>query len=332
MLFDRFVFEKKALETESGRKIYKLLGEKGLNRKIQSRYTRSDSDDPQKSFIEGKRTLIISTRRVSKFETCKPSADYQLPVFSGCPGMCEYCYLMTRTGEHTYVKLNSDIDNVLEIAKKYINGNSPRNTVFELSASSDPIQFEPFTGMVSEIIEQFAALEHGRLRICTKFAPDSSILNANHGGHTDFRFSINTPNVIKLYEHSTPNFEKRVDAAKKVIEAGYSTGIMIAPVFIYDGWKEDYGSMVDILAERLDGGISTFEAVTHRYTAKAKETITRVFPETNLDMDENNRKFKMGQFGYGKYVYDKEQMQEIKTFLQEKINAKFPSAKLLYVV
>lgn len=49
-------------------------------------------------------------------------------------------------------------------------------------------------------------------------------------------------------------------------------------------------------------------------------------------MDEEKRKFKMGQFGYGKYVYDNNRLNEAKEFFREEITRRFPNSKLLYVV
>lgn len=325
------VFEKSALDNNCGRKILKLLNEKGYTPVIKTRYSYSGKDDMHDAFAKGKQTLVIGSRNVSRFETCKPSADFQLPVFSGCPGMCEYCYLMTRTGEKPYTKLNTNLDKVYSIVSDYIKENN-RDTYFELSASSDPIPFEPLTEVVSEIIEHFGKLENARLRICTKFEPAESIIKANHNGHTDFRFSVNTKSVINKYEHATPDLVKRVESAQNIIKAGYSTGIMIAPVFIYNGWENDYKEMLSFIKEKLGNGISTFEVVTHRYTAKAKAAIKRVFPDSGLEMEEENRQFKFGQFGYGKYLYAGEKIKNIKVFFTDSIAEMFPNSKLLYVV
>src|SRR3712207_8832628 len=42
-----------------------------------------------------------------------------------------------------------------------------------------------------------------------------------------------------------------------------------------------------------------FEVISHRYTTKAKNRILEIFPETTLPMEDEDRKFKYGQFGYG---------------------------------
>lgn len=334
MYFNRFVFEKAALKIDYGRKLYNMFEARGLKPEIRQGRAKiiTCEGDARQAYREGKRTLIIGARTPAGFESCRPSANYQLPVLTGCPGLCEYCYLMTRMGEHNYVKLNANIDNIFTIVAKYIEEGMPEITSFELSASSDPVPFEEPTGIVSMIINHFGTLKNGRLRICTKYEPGAGILNACHNGHTDFRFSINTPRVINAFEHGTPSLERRIESARNVMDVGYQTGIMLAPVFLDGAWREEYAKVLDTISEKLGSGVVSFEVVTHRYTKRAKETINNIFPHSDLDMDDESRKFKMGQFGYGKYVYDTVKMDEAKEFFQFEIARKFPDAKLLYVV
>lgn len=75
-----------------------------------------------------------------------------------------------------------------------------------------------------------------------------------------------------------------------------------------------------------------FEIISHRYTTKAKNRILEIFPETTLPMTDEDRKFKYGQFGYGKYVYPKESMDEIKKFFLTEIKDVFPDSTIKYVI
>lgn len=330
MYFQRFIFEPAALKTEYGRQLFRTLSSKGFNPEIGKIKEKTECGYEQ--FREGKRTLIIGSRNPSRFETCKPSANYQLPVLTGCPGMCEYCYLITRMGEKPYVKININIDKILTIVKNYIDQNPGKITSFELSASSDPLPFEEPTGIVSKMIEYFADVPNGKLRICSKFEPEETILKAKHNGHTDFRFSLNTENVIRNFEHATPSLEKRINSVQKIIDADYNVGIMLAPVFLNNSWENDYGLLLDKIKDKLGDNIKTFEVVTHRYTNRAKGVISNIFPDTKLDMEDANRKYKMGQFGYGKYVYEKDKLNKAREYFKKEIEKRFKNAELLYVV
>lgn len=76
----------------------------------------------------------------------------------------------------------------------------------------------------------------------------------------------------------------------------------------------------------------TFEIISHRYTTTAKNRILQVFPESTLPMNDEERKYKYGQFGYGKYVYPKESLDEIKEFFEKEIDELFENKKVKYII
>jgi spore photoproduct lyase len=89
------------------------------------------------------------------------------------------------------------------------------------------------------------------------------------------------------------------------------------------------------LREALPSAVTspiTFEVISHRYTVKAKNRITEIFPNTTLDMDNEARQFKYGQFGYGKYVYPKDALSEVKDFFAHEINNIFKNGVIKYII
>lgn len=150
-------------------------------------------EDLFSQYREGKKTLIVGIKKGLKFQTCKPSAHYQLPLVSGCIGQCEYCYLNTRLGDKPFIKVHVNIDDILNQAQKYIDERLPDKTIFEGSATSDPVPVEPFTNSLKKAIEFFGCRKDARFRFVTKYNDVDSLLNLEHNGHTEIRFSINTP-------------------------------------------------------------------------------------------------------------------------------------------
>ena len=54
------------------------------------------------------------------------------------------------------------------------------------------------------------------------------------------------------------------------------------------------------------------------------------YPNTSLDMSEDNRTIKRNKFGGIKYVYTKDIMQQLRSFFESEIAKRFPQAKVLY--
>jgi spore photoproduct lyase len=305
-----------------------------------NRVTGITGNSATQKYREAKRTLVIGVRRSKSFQTCKPSAHYQLPLATSCPGMCEYCYLATTLGQKPYLRIYVNVDEILGTAKELINMRSPEITIFEGAATSDPLPVEKYTGSLKKAINFFGEQPDGRFRFVTKFTEVESLLDAKHNGHTRFRFSLNCEEVIRQFEHGTPTARERIEAARKVFQAGYPLGFIIAPIFRFENWEEQYANLFRLLEENLTSNASgnwtseqlTFEFITHRFTNRAKSNITSIFPQTQLPMDESSRKFKFGQFGYGKYLYQPNEMDELKAFFLQLTNEHFPGAGIEYFV
>lgn len=334
----RVFFEEESLQYDLGKKLYDMFKKSDADvsvLKSHNRVTGIPGTTPQQSYFEGKNTLVVGLRKTLNFESCKPSAHYQLPLVTGCTGKCEYCYLNTQLGKKPYIRVYVNVDEILDKAEKYIIERKPDITFFEASATSDPIPVEPYTGSLTKTIEFFGRQELGRLRFVTKFTDVDPILKAKHNGNTTVRFSLNAANIIQRYEHSTPGMDERIEASYKIIDAGYNLGFIIAPVFIYDNYKEDYRDMLEKLSKSLskyrDKEIH-FEIISHRYTTRAKNTILEIFPNTSLPMEEEGRKFKFGQFGYGKYVYTKEALEDMHQFFEKEIKNLFYRPEIDYMI
>jgi len=330
----RVLFEAKALEYERGQRIREYMIKHSVPWSVlKSSRVSSIPGEGREGFVNAKNTLVVGVRKPAKFSTCKPSAHFQLPLASSCPGMCEYCYLHTTLGAKPYPRVYVNVEEILEQAQQEIMSRLPETTVFEGAATSDPIPTEPYTGALKTAIEYFGRHLNGRFRFVTKFTDVETLLDANHRGHTRFRFSINADHVINAYEHRVPRLAQRIEAARKVAGAGYPLGFIIGPIMSFPAWQEEYGALISNLQSAVANCSDIrFELITHRYTTRAKNNIAEVFPESTLSMDDSLRQFKYGQFGYGKYVYPKSQMQELEAFFRERIERTFPAAVVDYFV
>lgn len=321
----------KSLKYETGKECKKYL-EKLKVPIINSKTVIINSSLPVENYAKAKKTVLITTSMQKKLKPCKPSADFQFALSSSCPANCEYCYLQTTQGEKPFMKVFVNIEEILNVIEEHINSNLPNITSFECGSITDPVALDHLTGNLKHCIEFFGKSQNGRLRVITKFDNIDSFLNVAHNNHTKFRFSINTPYVINKFEHNTANIDERINAAKKIAEADYPIGFILAPIMIYENWKNDYAQLINKLKSEFihyDKEI-TFELIQHRFTSKAKVLILTRFPDTLLDMDEETRKLKWGPYGQFKYVYPKEKSSEMKDYISELIHLNFSNSVIEY--
>jgi spore photoproduct lyase len=121
-----------------------------------------------------------------------------------------------------------------------------------------------------------------------------------------------------------------ISALAAVAAAGYPVGVTIAPIMPIEGWREEYGDLLDGIAAATTGADLTVECITHRFTPGSKETLLDWYPRTKLEMDEARRTTKRGKFGSVKHVYPKETMAELRGWFETALAERLPQAQLLY--
>ncbi len=329
-------FEPEALRYPLGQELY----EKFKHMHIDIRETTSHNqvrgipgDNELQQYRNAKSTLVVGVRRTLKFDTSKPSAEYAIPLATGCMGHCHYCYLQTTLGSKPYIRVYVNLDDIFAQAKKYIDERAPEITRFEAACTSDIVGIDHLTHALKKAIEFIGATEYGRLRFVTKYEHVDHLLDAKHNGKTRFRFSVNSRYVIQNFEPGTSSFDGRLEAARKVARAGYPLGFIVAPIYMHDGWEEGYFELFERLHANLQDidltGV-TFELIQHRFTKLAKTVIQKRYPKTKLDLDETKRKYKWGRYGIGKYVYRDEEANRLNDTIRSYIAQFFPEATIEY--
>ncbi|GMB07664.1 spore photoproduct lyase [Thermolongibacillus altinsuensis] len=329
-------FEPEALRYPLGRE----LQEKFEKMNIEIRQTTSHNqvrgipgENELQQYRNAKATLVVGVRRTLKFDPSKPSAEYAIPLATGCMGHCHYCYLQTTLGSKPYIRVYVNLDDIFAQAEKYINERAPETTRFEAACTSDVVGIDHLTHSLKKAIEFIGETEYGRLRFVTKYEHVDHLLDAKHNGKTRFRFSVNSRYVIQHFEPGTSSFDARLEAARKVAHAGYPLGFIIAPIYMHDGWEEGYFELFERLSKQLEGvdlSNLTFELIQHRFTKPAKAVIQKRYPKTKLDLDETKRKYKWGRYGIGKYVYRDEEATQLEMTLRHYIEQFFPEAMIEY--
>lgn len=332
----RVFFEEDALDYPLGKKIIDYFANRDADIKMigsHNRVTGIPGDTPQQSYREAKQTLVVGVKRDLRLDTCKPSADFEFSLGTSCPGGCQYCYLQTHLGKKPYIRVYVNIEEILDKILEITQKNQPNTTSFEAASTSDPLAVEHITGSLAKTIEFFGRNQpFAKLRVVTKFANVDTLLGLNHNHSTKFRFSLNSADIIRMYEHNTASMEERIRAANKIAQSGYSLGFIIAPLFIYDRYHEGYTELFRKLADTLKPVPKdlTFELITHRFTKNAKKVIHERFPNTKLDLNEISRRKKFGRYGLVKYIYNEPDYQELKNIMMGLVKRFFPQSKIEY--
>ena len=96
---------------------------------------------------------------------------------------------------------------------------------------------EHLTRFGQEFIPWFGQSDNGYLFMLTKSDNVNDILDLDHNGHTKIAWSMNNDMVSRKYEIGAPAFDRRLDAAQKVQQAGYPVRVRLDPSYHLKGGR-----------------------------------------------------------------------------------------------
>ena len=296
------------------------------------------------SYADAKRTLAIVNAPPSKRRPVPipPSADWRFDLAEGCPAHCQYCYLAGSLAgppiTRAYANVGAILDGLAAVkGQGQVTSRSParaaEGTTYEASCYTDPLGIEHLTGSLAAAIEHFGAWDaRVELRATTKFAAVEPLLGLAHGGRTRLRFSVNAERAQR-YEGGTAPIRARLDAMRRVAEAGYRIGLVVAPILPLPGWQDGYAGLLAAAADALRGVSApdlTVELITHRFTARSKGVLQGWYPGSGLEMDETRRARKTTRLGAEKWVLPRPLMAEMRGWFERALATTLPGARLLY--
>jgi spore photoproduct lyase len=197
-------------------------------------------------------------QRFDKTPVPKKLSDVVCPHFIelkwayGCPFDCAWCYLKgtfrfrperTKPVIKDYKKIESHISAFLEEAR------TPET--LNTGEIADSLMFEsgeqPFSKFV---IPFFSSQKLHKVLFLTKSSNVNNLLEIEPHDQAIISFSLNAIPVAEKWEKA-PSMSERIQAAKKVCQAGYEVRIRIDPMVPIEGWQEDYSRLIGMIFENL---------------------------------------------------------------------------------
>lgn len=245
--------------------------------------------------------------------------------------MCMYCYLVCNYNKCSYLRLFVNREEMLDkVISTCNNSNAP--LTMEIGSNSDLILENSITGNLEWTIPNFVKnCNNGFLTFPTKFDMVDPILNLKHDGRVIVRMSVNPDEIIRRVEFGTSTLASRVKAINKLKEAGYTVGILIAPIILVDNWKKKYEGLFSFLYDNLSDDAKKdvfFEFILMTYSYIHKVINKEAFPNA-IDLYDKD---KMKVRGYGKYAYKDSVRKEAEDFFFSNMKKFFPNNVIKYMV
>ncbi len=101
---------------------------------------------------------------------------------------------------------------------------------------------EPFS---KSIIPMFEEQKRHKVLFVTKSDNIKHLLEINPHNQAIISFSLNADEVAKRWENGAPSVDRRIEAGRKLSQAGYEVRIRIDPMVPVSEWEKHYINLID---------------------------------------------------------------------------------------
>ncbi len=245
------------------------------------------------NFKEGKKEVAAVTKKGEAMGTCATFNEKYLCCsvnvlrsVHNCPFECTYCFLQNYLNDGM-TKVVSDVGALMSEVRSKIEvepGRLFRIGTWELG---DSLALEGETGQAASLIKEFSRLRNAVLELKTKSDRVDNILGVEHKGKTVVSWSLNTEYVTGTEELRTAPLGRRLEAMRKIVNAGYLIGLHFDPMILHDGWERGYATLVKSVFETVSAEkVAWISIGSLRFNPEMKKKIENNYPESRLTCSE----------------------------------------------
>jgi spore photoproduct lyase len=206
------------------------------------------------SFAAGKRRLVIMRRRSPFMMACPAgSAKFAccgylvLNLASNCPMDCSYCFLQEYVADNPGFQLYANYDDAFAEIDQLSASAPARHFRIGTGELADSLAMDSLTGMSIDLVNFFAARENLTLELKTKTDEIENLLAVDPRGRVMVSWTLSPHRVFEACEHRTAAPSARIDAARRVLDAGYRVAFHLDPIIAYADAERDYVELLDEL-------------------------------------------------------------------------------------
>jgi spore photoproduct lyase len=176
--------------------------------------------------------------------------SYYFSHMLNCVYDCRYCFLqgMFRSAHYVLFVNFEDFQHAIDETRARHQG---QRCTFFSGYDCDSLALESLTGFVGEFVPFFAQRPDALLELRTKSVAVAPLLRRDPLPNVVTAFSFAPKPAARAVEHGTPPVAARIDALRRLAEAGWPVALRLDPLLWYEGWRGDYRELVDTLAAAI---------------------------------------------------------------------------------
>jgi spore photoproduct lyase len=238
-------------------------------------------------FGTGKREMTILRRRSPFLMACPAgSSEFAccgylvLTLASNCPMDCGYCFLQEYLADNPGFQIYANYSDAFEELERLRRKSPARGFRVGTGELADSLAFDSLTGISRDLVEYFGAREDLTLELKTKTDEVDNLVAIDPKGRTLVSWTLSPDRVFQSTEHRTASPAERIDAARRVLEAGYRVAFHLDPIIAYEGAEREYLELIENLFDAIAPSRIAFISMGGlRMTPGLKAAARRRFPD-----------------------------------------------------
>lgn len=207
--------------------------------------------------------------------------NYYFSHMLNCVYDCRYCFLQGMYQSANHVVFVNNEDFFADIARTAQSIGSP--TWFFSGYDCDSLALDPITGFVDACLDQFENLDNAFLELRTKSTQIRPLLKRSAMQNVVVAFSLSPQPIISAEEHGTPSLEKRLDALRRLQQAGWPIGLRFDPLLYADNFQALYSEFFQQVFDTLDmSAVHSVSLGVFRLPKGFHKKLVRLYPDARL--------------------------------------------------
>jgi spore photoproduct lyase len=237
-------------------------------------------------FAAGKRRVVLMRRRAPFLMACPAgSAEFAccgylvLTLASNCPMDCSYCFLQEYVADNPGFQVYANYADALGEIDALLRKAPGRHFRVGTGELADSLAFDRLTGLSLDLVDYFSRQRSALLELKTKTDEIDNLLTMDPKGQVLVSWTLSPPAVFASSERRSAPPAARIEAARRVSEAGYGIAFHLDPVIAYAQAERDYTEMLDRLFATVDPSMVKFVSIGGlRMTPGLRKAARRRFP------------------------------------------------------
>ena len=247
------------------------------------------------SFADGKRRMVVMRRRSPFLMACPAgSAKFAccgylvLTLASNCPMDCSYCFLQEYLADNPGFQIYANYADAFVEIDKLCASAPERHFRIGTGELADSLAMDSLTGLSIDLVNFFAARENLTLELKTKTDEIDNLLTVDPRGRVLVSWTLSPWRVFTASEHRTAHPSARIEAARRLLDAGYRVAFHLDPMIAYPDAERDYVELMDELFATIPPAKISFISMGGlRMTPGLRAAARRRFPRDPMLLGED---------------------------------------------